>query len=652
MGLKLGRMAVELGVDSGNLSSGLDQATAELDQFEQSLTGLNTQALDAMLAGLENQFSGMEADLAKFDARIEATQSKMAMGGTLGSTINEDPGILKMQQSASNLQASLDAVRAKITKVKSAISTIQSNPINKLKTAFQEVGNKAQEAGDKSDQSMKKSMKTILKAGALLIGLRTAYSLITRSVQAYLGQNSAMQMQINSMYVALGSLLAPAIETVVKWMTGLVQWVIVAAAYTAKFLNVIFGLNIGIKKNVASTGALNKNLKGTSKALSNLAGFDDLTILQSATSTGGAATPDASAVDLSPYDMTSKLTGLDAFAEKLKALKPILAPILALLGGIALGILAFMSPIAGVVMAIGILIGVVALVISKWDSLNSTQQTLLKLLGLITIAIGAWIVVQWLLNAATTANPIGLIIVGIAALIAIIALLIVYWDDVVAAVKTFATNAWTWITTLVGNIGKAFSSIGTAISGAFSSAFNSVKTVAGNVWDWILKLFSKGGQIFSGVVDGVSNVFKGVVNALISGINILIAVPFKAINSLLNNIRSTNIMGFKPFIGMWSVNPLSVPQIPKLATGGIATRPVTAQVGEGRYNEAVIPLGASPQFADMKRDIADMVLQGMSAMGGGSADVVLVVDGDTWGRASIKNINKVQRQAGQTLLKL
>lgn len=58
--------------------------------------------------------------------------------------------------------------------------------------------------------------------------------------------------------------------------------------------------------------------------------------------------------------------------------------------------------------------------------------------GLITIATGLWTAAQWLLNAALTANPVGLIIAGVVALIALIAFLIIKidgwgdtWDNVI-----------------------------------------------------------------------------------------------------------------------------------------------------------------------------------------------------------------------------
>lgn len=89
-----------------------------------------------------------------------------------------------------------------------------------------------------------------------------------------------------------------------------------------------------------------------------------------------------------------------------------------------------------------------------------------------------------------------------------------------------------------------------------------------------------------------------------------------------------------------------------LATGGVVTGPTFALVGEGKYDEAVIPLGNSPQMAEMQRGIAERVVQtsqssgSTGAIGGGNATVQLNIDGRSLGRASINNINKVRRQVG------
>lgn len=88
---------------------------------------------------------------------------------------------------------------------------------------------------------------------------------------------------------------------------------------------------------------------------------------------------------------------------------------------------------------------------------------------------------QWLWNVALTANPIGLIIVGIAALIAIIVLIAAKtdwfqraWKVTWGAVKTAASNTWEFIKKIPGWIGTAFSKVADYISKPYKFAFNTI----------------------------------------------------------------------------------------------------------------------------------------------------------------------------------
>jgi hypothetical protein len=92
---------------------------------------------------------------------------------------------------------------------------------------------------------------------------------------------------------------------------------------------------------------------------------------------------------------------------------------------------------------------------------------------------------------------------------------------------------------------------------------------------------------------------------------------------------------------------------PHLAKGGVVTGPTFALIGEGAYNEAVIPLGNSPQMKELQQGIAERVIQTQNTTGGnsfqgsgGNATVQLNIDGRSLGRASINNINRVRRQVG------
>ena len=157
-------------------------------------------------------------------------------------------------------------------------------------------------------------------------------------------------------------------------------------------------------------------------------------------------------------------------------------------------------------------------------------------------------------------------------------------------------------------IKNVFSVVGTWFKDTFTQAWTNVKNV-----------FSTGGKIFDGIKEGIADTFKTIVNGLISGINRVIAVPFNAINRVLNTIRSISVLGISPFAGMWSYNPLSVPQIPKLALGGIVNRPgrgVPAIIGEAGA-EAVLPLENHTEWMDI---LADKI-------GGGTVTIPITLDG-------------------------
>lgn len=143
------------------------------------------------------------------------------------------------------------------------------------------------------------------------------------------------------------------------------------------------------------------------------------------------------------------------------------------------------------------------------------------------------------------------------------------------AIGTAFKNIGTYITGLIGMFQGIITFLTGVFTGDWSKAWEGVKKIFSsivgtfkgvfeNVWNHILKLFSAGGKIFDGMKDGIVRAFSSIVNSIISGINKVISIPFNTINSLLNTIRNVGVLGVKPFKGLWSQNPLPVPQIPKL----------------------------------------------------------------------------------------
>lgn len=175
------------------------------------------------------------------------------------------------------------------------------------------------------------------------------------------------------------------------------------------------------------------------------------------------------------------------------------------------------------------------------------------------------------------------------------------------------------ITGAISKVTNACREIWTAIKGVFSTVGTWFKETFSQAWQKVKEVFSKGGKIFDGIKEGISSTFKTIVNGLIDGINRIIKVPFNAINGMLNTIRGIEVLGVTPFKGLWSYNPLSIPQIPKLAMGGIVNRPgrgVPAIIGEAGA-EAVLPLENNTEWMDI---LADKI-------SGGNITIPITLDG-------------------------
>lgn len=150
-------------------------------------------------------------------------------------------------------------------------------------------------------------------------------------------------------------------------------------------------------------------------------------------------------------------------------------------------------------------------------------------------------------------------------------------------------DAWESVKGAFSTVEDFFAGMWEGIKGAFGSVTDWFKNIFSDAWNAVKNVFSSGGEIFSGIKEGIADTFINVVNAIIKGINTVVAVPFNAINAVLNKVRSIEILDYQPFADLWSQNPLAVPQIPLLETGGVLKK---GQVGllEGSGAEAVVPL--------------------------------------------------------------
>ena len=214
-------------------------------------------------------------------------------------------------------------------------------------------------------------------------------------------------------------------------------------------------------------------------------------------------------------------------------------------------------------------------------------------------------------------------------------------------IKTAATNAWngiksvyatisTWIsTTIIQPVSTFFSNLWTGFINGAKNAWAGVKSVFSQVasffqstfqkaWAGIVKVFSVAGNIFVNIKNGIVTAFKSVVNGLIGGINKVVAVPFKAINTALTTLKNIKILGLTPFSG---IRTISVPTIPRLAEGGMINNSGQLFVANEAGPELVANVGR--KTAVMNNDqIVDSVSQGVyravvQAMGSSRGDQVV-----------------------------
>jgi phage-related protein len=85
----------------------------------------------------------------------------------------------------------------------------------------------------------------------------------------------------------------------------------------------------------------------------------------------------------------------------------------------------------------------------------------------------------------------------------------------------------------------------------------------------------------------ISSAFSGMFSPIASGFRSAINDVIAGWNNLSFSIPSVNIPG----LGTVGGGTINTPNIPYLASGALATGPTLAMVGEGRFNEAILPLG-------------------------------------------------------------
>jgi hypothetical protein len=172
--------------------------------------------------------------------------------------------------------------------------------------------------------------------------------------------------------------------------------------------------------------------------------------------------------------------------------------------------------------------------------------------GLVGI-IGAVAAIQWVWNAAMSANPIGLVVLAIAALVGII---------VVIATKT------DWFQRLWHGI------------------WNGIIVPVRKAWDW---LYANAGKLFSWLGKKVTDVITVTRNQF-NKVKDIIYAPFKAAFGMVSRAWNSTVGGFGFSVPSWvpgvGGNSFTIPNMPSLAVGGDVLKSGMAFIHAG---ERIIP---------------------------------------------------------------
>ena len=231
-----------------------------------------------------------------------------------------------------------------------------------------------------------------------------------------------------------------------------------------------------------------------------------------------------------------------------------------------------------------------------------------------TLAQWAAKAAQDALNGALKANPIGLVITLITALVAAFVYLwnncegfrnfwIGLWDKI----KKTASVVIDWLKSAFKSVGEFFTNIWTGLKNGAVAAWENVKSV-----------FSKVGSFFGGLWDTVKTKFSSlgtsignaIGDAVKSGINGIISMIEKTINKGIGLINGA--IGLINKLPGVSVSKIKTMSLPRLATGGVVDKATAAVIGEDGA-EAVMPLEKNTGWIKkLAQEIAAEQGQGMT----------------------------------------
>ena len=166
-----------------------------------------------------------------------------------------------------------------------------------LMNAINSMSNKVSQLSKRTQRMAMQAVNPLKRMIPLILGVGSAYGVISKAVSAFMSQNQQLSAQMSSIWTALGNVLGPII-------TQIINWVSTAVSYFLSFLKLL-----GVTSKSASE--LSKSAGGAAKEMQKtLAGFDELNVLNDNSGGGGGSGANATLKDIEPSEWMKKLSEL------------------------------------------------------------------------------------------------------------------------------------------------------------------------------------------------------------------------------------------------------------------------------------------------------------------------------------------------------
>lgn len=592
----VGDLVYEAAIDSGKFDAGL----AKLENNAKKAAN-NVDKAAQKVATLRQQLEELQA--------VAENEKKTRSTGTVSQETGE--AIQKTTQQLKMAQINLESSQIAQEKASAAVSEY----VGKQRLAALTTQNVSEQF-----KKFTKRIAGLAKRVFIFTMITKALRTMRKMLLSTIGADKQMSTSLAQIRGNLISAFAPIYNYILPAIRTLLAWLAKLTAVVSVFINSLFGKTAS--QADASAKALYNQASATEaagdaaeKAKKQLSGLDEMNRWESNDSSGGGgggSSGIAPKFDLSDQVDTGKIGKIAAVVRELS---PYVAAVAAGFAAWKIGkkFLGNLSKAKQLALAVA---GAVLMAINVVDMLKNGinfDNLTGYIIGAAAAVIGLGLAFG-VLGGAITAIVAGLVLLGVAirdvikngfnsknltaitvALLTIggaIAIITGAWIPLliaaIAAVVVWIVAKWTAVKDWFSGLWEKVSSGAVAAWDGIKSAFKSVpewfQSKFRDAWQKVKDVFSTGGRIWSGIKEGIESTFRTVVNAIIRGMNTIIAVPFNRINFMLNTIRNAHFLGISPFQNLWGVNPLPVPQIPMLARGAVipANRQFLAVLGDQR----------------------------------------------------------------------